>query len=364
MNIANRILLACVIFLSAPLPNAVAAESTPQKAAVYFAGLDTPASNSERKLFQKRANIAWANYEKRIGQPLLAWAAQEVCYPGGDTVFYPFSGPDFLTIERIYPNSGHYVLVAMQKAMKPSYPEKMSIKQRQAFEEKLGAAWQKFGILGYFITEDLDKDQRDKTGSLGVTNILMAFAARLGYEVMEVMPLGFNTVKNEWEPLAVEVQWKSVRLLLQKDGRKVTLDYLSMDLSDEGLKTQTSQKAWLKRVASEPTLLKAASHLLQDSNFITMRDILVSSSPTVIQDETGLDYTYLRKIGEVKLYGNFTRPLGIFKRTQPALAAAYKNEKSPGELPFAFSYLKKSEKRSIQIARRQPLSRASGQVQQ
>lgn len=373
MNITNRILLSCVFlpcvfFLVTPFKNAVAGETTPQQAALYFAGLDAPAADAERKLFQEQSKRAWTNYEKQVGQPLLTWAKQEVAYRGGDTVFYPFSGPDFLTVERIYPNAGRYILVALQNARQPTYPEKMDEKQRHAFVEKLGAAWKKFGRLGYFRTEDLDEDQRDKTSSLGVTTILMAFAARLGYEVVEVTPLGFNAIKGEWEPLPVSEPWKSMRLSLQKDGRKVVLDYLSMDLSDDGMRAQKSQRAWMNLMAGKPTLLKAASHLLQEPYFKILRNMLTSASPIVVQDETGLDYKNLSKIGAVRLYGNFTQPHGLFKSTtQPALAAAYKAEKSPGKLPFAFSYLKKSENRSIQIARRQPPSQvsiqASGQVQ-
>jgi hypothetical protein len=361
MNITYRIVLACVLFLCAPVANAAAKVSTPQQAAQYFSGLDAPAS--ERKVFQKQTKTAWTNYEKLVGQPLLSWAAKEVAYSGGGTVFYPFSGPDFLTVERVYPNAGRYVLVAQQKALKPVYSESMNEMQRQNFEKKLGAAWYKFGILGYFRTEDLDQDQRDKSSSLGVTTILMAFAARLGYEVVDVAPLGFNASKGEWETLpASEPQWKSVRLSLQKEGRKVTLDYLSMDLSDDGLRAQKAQRDWMKLMAGQPTLLKAASHLLQEPYFEILSKMLVSAAPIVVQDETGLDYKDLGKIGTVKLYGNFIKPQVLFKTTrQPALAAAYKAEKNKNELPFAFSYLKKSEMRSLQIARRPQLAREAGQ---
>lgn len=325
------------------------------QAALYFAGLGAKASDADGKSLQKQAEDAWTAYEKHVGQPLLKWAKREAAYAGGGTVFYPFSGPDFLTVERVYPNADRYVLVAIQKALQPTYPAGMTEAQRHEFIKRLGAEWSKFGRLGYFITEDLDHDQRDKTQKVGVTTILMAFAARLGYEVVDVAPLGFNARKGEWEPLpASEPEWKSVRLSLRKDGRNVTLDYIRQDLSDGGLQGK-SMRGWMMAMARNPMLLKAASHLLQDSHFAVMRDILVKSAPLVVQDETGLDYSDLRKIGDVRLYGNFRKVNHSFLKTgQPALAAAYKAEKSPGALPFAFSYLKAAKMRSIQIARRQP----------
>jgi hypothetical protein len=238
----------------------------------------------------------------------------------------------------------------------------MNEKQREAFERKLGVAWDKFGILGYFRTEDLNKDQHDKNSYLGITTILMAFASRLGYEVIEVVPLEFDAVKGEWQTNNTVTNWNSVRLSLRKEGRKVSLDYLSMDLSDEGLRKQPAHRAWLKQMANQPILLKAASHLLQEPYFDILRSLIVSAAPLVVQDETGLNYTDLTKIGTVKLYGNFIKPQILFKTTkQPALAAAYQAEKIKNDLPFAFSYLKKSELRSMQIARRSPLVQKSDQ---
>ncbi|MBL8421383.1 MAG: hypothetical protein JNK92_12185, partial [Dechloromonas sp.] len=75
----------------------------------------------------------------------------------------------------------------------------------------------------------------------------------------------------------------------------------------------------------------------------------------VVQDETGLDYKELSKIGPVRLYGKFSQAHPLFTTTtQPALAAAYRAEKSPGDLPFAFSYLKTADARSMQVVRRPP----------
>ncbi len=376
MKIANHPLLAGMLCLVLPLTNVGAAPSAPQavaatkqsasaktaeaegaheQAALYFAGLGTKASDADGKSLQKQAEEAWTAYDKHVGQPLLKWAKREIAYSGGGTVFYPFSGPDFPTVARMYPDADRYVLVAIQKALQPTYPAAMDEAQRHEFVQRLGAEWSKFGRLGYFITEDLDHDQHDKTQKVGVTAILMAFAARLGYEVVDVVPLGFNAKKGEWQPLPVsEPEWKSVRLSLRKDGRNVTLDYIRQDLSDGGMQGKT-MRAWMEAMAGNPTLLKAASHLLQDSHFAIMRDIVVKATPMVVQDETGLDYGDLKKIGAVHLYGNFRKVNHAFMKTaQPALATAYKAEKSPGALPFAFSYLKAAKMRSIQIARRQP----------
>jgi hypothetical protein len=352
MKIGNHILQTLVFSLCVSMAHAAAAESVAQRAALYYAGLD--ASSPERKSFQTKMKRVWNNYDKKIGTIMSNWAVKEVAYAGGGTVFYPFSGPDFLTADRIFPNADRYVLVSLQKATRPTYPGSMDKGQRENFEKKLNIAWNRFGTLGYFRTDDLDEDQRDKKGRMGITAILMAFAVLQGYEVTDVSPLGFNSNSSKWEPMpADESKWHSVRLSIQKNGRKVTLDYVSMDLSDGGLRLRAKESAWLKTMTASPVLLKAASHLLQEPYFGDLRTMIVNSAPIVVQDETGLNYKDLAKVGSVTLYGNFIKPLGMFKSTrQPALAQAYKAEKNKKELPFAFSYIKNSKMRSVQIARR------------
>jgi hypothetical protein len=329
-----------------------AAESDAQQAALYYAGLDEP--SAERKVFQTQVKRAWKNYDGQIGKIMSGWAQQEVGYAGGGEVFYPFSGPDFLTIDRMYPNADRYVLVALQKALKPSYADSMDKPARADFEKRLGAAWNQLGRLGYFRTEDLDEDQHKQHNRIGATTILMAFAALQGYEVLAVNPIAFNASSGAWElNSASDAKWSSVRLVLRKNARQVTLDYVSLDLSNGGLHAQPEQAAWLQTMAAHPTLLKAASHLLQEPYFSNLRDMIVKAAPVVVQDETGLKYTDLAKIGKVTLYGNFVKPLAMFKKTtQPALAEAYAAAKDKKKLPFAFSYLKNSEQRSVQIVRR------------
>ncbi len=351
----TRSLLICGLSLTTALAPVSAAETTPQQAALFFAGLAAPAADSTHKTFQQRTSQAWANYDKQVGQPLAAWSNREVAYWGRSTVFYPFSGPDFVTVARVFPGAERYVLVAIQKARQPAQLENMNAVQRAAFEKKLGGAWEKFGKLGYFRTLDLNDDQREGSGGVGTTTILMAFAARLGYEVTAVTPLGFNPDKGEWEAAASENRSGSVRLSLLQDGRRVTLDYISLDLSDSALKAAEPKTAWIRQMAAHPLLLKAASHLLQQPNFTVLRDALVATAPMVVQDETGLDYRDLRKIGPVRLYGKFSQTHRLFTTTaQPELAAAYRADKAPRELPFAFSYLKTADARSLQVVRRSP----------
>jgi hypothetical protein len=186
---------------------------------------------------------------------------------------------------------------------------------------------------------------------------MMAFAARLGFSVKSVEALRIDKEKSQFEPVETtqETRWNSVRLNLSKDSRKVSVDYLMIDLSDSYLANNPAELDVLKNAAKNPTLLKAASHLLPKPYFSKMRSAIVENTPLLVQDETGLEYPDLKKMGEVKLYGKFTKVLELFNQdSQRDLAKAYAEANQTSPLPFAYSYQKSADRRSLQIVRRAP----------
>lgn len=301
-----------------------------------------------------RADELWKTYQASIGTPMLNWAATEIGFKPGGVVFYPFSGPDFVTLSTLFPDADRYIMVAMQAAGTPAKLENMPAPRQQAFQAKFLREWSKFSRLGFFRTDDLNEDLRDKHSYIGTTTILMAFAHYMGYQVNEVHPIALDVSSGEFVR-ADQAPWKSVRLIVTKSGRTSTLDYVSTDLSDGSLSQALPMRDWLNKQSSNPVLLKAASHLLQESYFSILRDMIVANAPMVVQDETGLNYTYLEKIGKVQLYGGFLYPHELFNRNkQASLAQAYKTVNDVKPLTFGFSYNKSAERRSVQVVKRQP----------
>jgi hypothetical protein len=298
-----------------------------------------------------QADGAWQFYQQNMGSAMSAWANTELKQPAGTTLFYPFSGPDFVTAAHLFPQASRFVMVAMQAAGEPATLSNMSGARAQNFQAKFLREWMKFSRLAFFRTDDLNEDLRDKYAQIGVTTILITFALYMGYDVNEVYPIALDPQSGQF--LQTTGDWKSVRLVMSKGGKPVTLDYVSLDLSDSHLSQTEPMRAWLERESRHPVLLKAASHLLQETYFSVLRDILVANAKMVVQDETGLNYSYLSQIGPVDLYGGFLYPHELFNRKkQESLAQAYKDSKNIKPLPFAFSYNKTTERRSVQIVRR------------
>jgi hypothetical protein len=306
------------------------------------------------RAYAQETSSYWNEYETRIGRAMRKWAAQELDRAAGATVFYPFSGPDLPSVVQLFPDADRYVLVSMQKAGAPPALENLSKAELENYLAAFRGAWRFFGALGFFRTDDLEAAANARGIRLGMTGPLMAFAARLGYEIESVEPVGLDPGGNDFAPRDARPgepgTWDSVRLTLRKGGRQIIVDYVSMDLSDEWLIQVAADRKWIDRIAGNPTLLKAASHLPQEPDFSIVRDSILGKAPCIVQDETGIEYGALAASFKVRLYGKFTGPNPSFDRKfQRALAAAYRSAGPVQPLPFRFGY-EKNAGSDLQVA--------------
>lgn len=303
--------------------------------------------------YARLAQTRWAQYERRIGAPMQQWAQSELKPAKGETVFYPFSGPDFATVQRLYPEAGRYVLVALQRAEAPPALDKAGAAELASFLGRFGEAWKQFAQIGFFRTLDLDEEAKKPGMKAGTTAPLLAFAARAGYRVVSVEPVRVSA-NGELEPHPGArndpATWGSVRIALEAGARKVVLDYVRMNLADAALEGRPEHRAFVERMAAHRTVLKAASHLLQSARFSTLRNALLERAPSIVQDETGLEYQALVRHFDVKLYGRFSKPHSLFNQeSQRALAEAYQNQADVKPLTFRVSYQRQPEA-NLQVA--------------
>ncbi|MCA9517920.1 MAG: hypothetical protein KC635_23430 [Myxococcales bacterium] len=342
---------------------APAAAATPDQTARWLAGLSPEGfstdKDSQKRLdkYAKTVTDKWASYWKRIATPMIDWAKAELAQTPGETIFYPFAGADFPTVAQLYPQAGRYVLVALQTGGRVPDLQKMSTRSLDNFLDIFRKGFIDFARRGFFRTDDLKADTGHEKTVEGVTPVLLAFAARMGFKVDSVTPIRINAAGTDVEthPGAKDdvATWDCVRLgLTAADGRKVTLDYLWLDLSDDYLAKHANAKAWLAVVARNKTFTKAASHLMQKPFFSTMSQALVANAPVVVQDETGLDYKDMAKVFDVQLYGRFERAHHLWTEgVQRELATAYKKAEDVKPLPFRFGYDKEAGS-CLQVATR------------
>ena len=86
----------------------------------FLAGLPTPQGKwqSYEKMpawigYAEAMNRGWQRSEAQQLKPMREWASKELDAARTDTVFYPFSGPDFASLYTLFPHARTYIMVAL-----------------------------------------------------------------------------------------------------------------------------------------------------------------------------------------------------------------------------------------------------------
>lgn len=303
-------------------------------------GLPAPVrDNLKWNIYTKEVENNWAEYTKKIGEPMVNWAKQHISTTD-DTVFYPFSGPDFTTVYQLFPNAKRYVMVAMQHAGRPMDLGAHSPLITDQSLEQLTSAWKLYGVYGFFVTEYLERYYYASQGKIGASTFLAIFLKLQGFEIESVQPIKV-AANGDVEVISSDTPlWNSVRFQATKNGQPIVLDYLRMDLSNEGLQKSPENFTFVQRMSAHPTLFKAASHLPQNSNFNMIAKSVLDHSPLVVQDETGLNYTALSQQFNSTLFGKFVVAHQAFQNYHVDLARAYAQRQDVQPLNFRVGYYK------------------------
>jgi hypothetical protein len=277
------------------------------------------------------------NYQQKFVSKMANWSSANLSQADYQTAFYPFSGPDVVTVMSLYPKANYYVLVADQV---PEYayinsPEKLS-NDSQSFECQMLS---NFSRRGYYLTNDLVGKNGPKPRFIKLLIYNLAFA---GAKINEVKTLTISS-DGMIVPQMKDSQPNGVRFSIEtKDGRAVTVDYISANISDSGLEKQAHFVKAFERKSSQVVLIKSASHLLQNTYFSTMKNVLIQHAKWITQDETGLDIVPYSENFNLQLFGKFITPNTLWAKSPSAqrLAKYYQEHPSKQELPFLLGYEK------------------------
>ncbi len=260
-------------------------------------------------------------------------------------IFYPFSGPDTLTVTTFFPESPVYVMVGLEPAgTLPSLKEL----DRKNLEAYLAATRTTLGSeLGksFFVTRQMDRQFRGQVTD-GLCLPILELLVRSHHTI-----LGFRYVRLDASGRIIErasnyhapgiIGDKGIELeFMSDDDRSVhKLFYFSVNLSNVRLQMNQPFLDFLPALQGSTTFLKATSYMVHKPGFSIIRDHVLSESLAVLQDDSGVPYHfYVSPNWRVQLYGNYVRPYGSFRwLEQPDLRKAYVTQE-PRPLPFRIGY--------------------------
>jgi hypothetical protein len=298
-----------------------AAEVTADDTAKFLAGMQPSADSPLMPLtkdpsWQRHARFfdnAFGQLEQRQLSKIRAWSDTHLAAPK-PTMFYMFSGPDFLYANAFYPKATTYVLSALEP---PGQVPDLTKLPRGAMGAALYNVEHSLGSIlsfSFFITKQMKTDLRAGQIS-GTLPILYVFLARSGKTIKSVTPIALDSegqVKTGSENPGPNAPRGARIAFAGPDGVEKTLYYFSTDLSNGGAKSSGFLK-FCSSLAPGNSLIKSASYLLHSGNFTTVRDYILANSATIIQDDSGVPLQYYSpKQWRFFPFGRYLGPIGEF----------------------------------------------------
>jgi hypothetical protein len=283
---------------------------------------------------------AWAKKQRRQIIPIRQWMITNAngYYRSRDTMFYMFSGPDFLYANIFFPNANTYILAGLEPIGNVPDLTQISPEKLHADLPALRNSMNSILRFQYFITKDMRADL-GRGNISGTLPILYVFLARLGYTVLEA-----THVRSPADGVKIT--------FTKKRGQTQTLLYFNTDLSNGN----GAFLRWCAESGQGLSLLKAASFLMHDDGFSGVRNFLLENSRVIIQDDSGIPLRAFPKGWRVNCYGRYVPHKDEFQKYyQPDLAAIYAQDPPLPQLGFAFGYHWQKEDGLLMIAARQAL---------
>ena len=350
---------------SEPLYNGAASMNVPTQAttlndvARMLAGMDANGydqlsgirNSATWQQHRQRLDVMWSTHESLHRGPIQSWAASEIAdAQQASTLFYPFSGPDFLFASAFFPTAETYVLCGLEGADPMPQLGGLSPAEIENGLARLRTTLSTSMQFSYFITTDMRKDLQ-ATRFRGVLPVLMVFLARTGHTIDSV-----DTVRLDGGgTVTMAGSSGNTGLMIRASsawGAQKRIFYFRQDLSNGGL--SGSFLRFVQSFGRVPAFTKSASYLMHDGDFSKIRDFILRNASVIVQDPSGIPYAEFGRYGwNLSLYGNYQGTLEVFTGCQqPDLMRAYRSGLHPVQpLNFGIGYLFQPSNTCLMVAR-------------
>lgn len=332
---------------------------------------DSIVTRTEFIQLQQYMDKAWNIKEDSLLKKLRVWAEAEFPKERAEsgTVFYPFSGPDFMTIHTLFPNAKKYIFFGLER--EGTIPDTSKINKLKPLQFDQAARNMKYSLrsimdLTFFVTREMQSDFL-RSEFNGAIPILLAFMARTGNEVLDIQPIiiakgsskaEVNTKPpkkfQDFDPRAENIT--GVRILFRAaKGKPVQeLEYFSIDVEDQFMKKHPQVIDYIASHKPTNSYAKAASYLMHYEIFTTIRNLVLNTTKFMLQDDSGIAHRFFEKEKwELSYYGKYDKPKYMFSWCyQPVLKKIYTSDKSVKDLEFGMGYTSGKHNCNLMIARK------------
>jgi len=293
----------------------------------------------------------WNKYDNKQLAPMREWASRELAAVVSSklTVFYPFSGPDFVNPYTFFPHAGTYILAALEPPGEIPDFQAIDDKEFDSFFEDLRQSLHDLLNIDYFISAHMHSAMKGQELS-GVLPILLFFMAREKVRVRDVEywfmePNG--TIQqvpalNRGKPGQADAI-PGVRIVFESadsSNQLQTVYYLRLNLYNSTFQRNSRLIPFLKSFGPLITFMKSASYVMFDPQVSIARQFVLDQSRYILQEDSGIPFRYFDpSVWTLQFYGTYTEPISIFRKDyQEDLAGIYAAGSGIKPLPFGIGY--------------------------
>lgn len=295
------------------------AAGIPTNTKEYVAAENFPAY----KKYQHFMDSAWKVVDRTRYIKMRNWAKTECAEANKTdrTIFYPFSGPDFVSVYSFFPNAKTYYMLALEPtggyAAPTQFNETFTNEYFTNFTQSLDDIFNK----SYFITRKMNT-QLQSSRVDGVLPLLSMFIKRTGNTIIDVKKISIDSTGAE---IAIDYE-KAYLSKGRPRGLKIqfhpygnaqdvrTVYYYSCDLIDANFSASKPFYKYLSNTIQESTTYaKSASYIMHLNVFSNITRLVVNKSKFLLQDDTGVAlHNFDLKNYDLTLYGKYVKPVSDF----------------------------------------------------
>lgn len=322
------------------------------------------------KNYQKNLDALWKKTNAKL--PVIKeWSQSEMedINNGGGTLFYPFSGADFLHADLFFPQYDNYVMMALEPAGTfPDLLQKQANDTLAPYMNQLKRSMNAILGLSFFRTIAMADDFKNELD--GTLHVLMHFMARTDHEVLWQEKVGIlpnGDLTTDIESLS-DSSYVGNRYYFRRNGddKVKTLSYFAVNVQNspyvsrgglvaKGLETRTDLVNYFKKINIKATYLKSASYLMHRPTFSIIRNTILDESEYLLQDDSGIPVQFfIDGRWDLTFYGTYSFPISLFaERHQEDLKEIYqKKTETVKPLPFGIGYQYHKGTSNLMIARK------------
>lgn len=327
----------------------------------YFKDFRKNASYAD---FSARFSKRWVNFDSTKLLPIKNFVSTE--FSSESTIknlFYPFSGPDILYANTIFPEADVYTMIGLEPVgTLPIVDDKNIVADSiQKYVDKINSSLNAILKFSFFRTVSMKEDLRNDEVD-GTIHLLLLFLNKTGHQIADVKPFYIDStgVKKYLESTTAlsksSYKNKSIEITaIDKNNKVKTVTYTSTDLSDPALRKNKGLITYINNLHFETTYLKGASYLMHLSAFSKIRELILANTKNIVQDDSGIALRYITNDTnkwKFTFYGAYTKPINMFaKHYQADLDSLYKTQGAK-KLGFGLGYNYRDKNSSFMLIKK------------